>query len=38
MRRRISPPEKAAGKKPSLFLLRLPTLWLLGKTGAGNPR
>ena len=36
IRRRITPPEKAALKKPSAVPARLPTLWLLGKTGAGK--
>jgi uncharacterized protein (DUF697 family) len=36
IRRFISFPEKAAVKKPSAVPARLPTLWLLGKTGAGK--
>ena len=36
IRRLISSPEKAAVKKPSAVPARLPTLWLLGKTGAGK--
>ncbi|MBW6510360.1 MAG: GTP-binding DUF697 domain-containing protein [Desulfuromonadales bacterium] len=36
IRRRISSPAKAAAKKPSAVSARLPTLWLLGKTGAGK--
>jgi uncharacterized protein (DUF697 family) len=36
IRRLISSPEKAAVKKPPAAPDRLPTLWLLGKTGAGK--
>lgn len=36
IRRRISNPEKTAAKKPSAIRAHLPTLWLLGKTGAGK--
>lgn len=36
IRRHISSPEKAAVKKPAADPARLPTLWLLGKTGAGK--
>ncbi|EMS78478.1 YcjF family protein [Desulfotignum phosphitoxidans] len=36
IRRHISSPETAAATKPAAGPARLPTLWLLGKTGAGK--
>ncbi len=36
IRRRISSPEKTTAKEASAVRVHLPTLWLLGKTGAGK--